>query len=447
MGALCDFCGEQRSMVYCRSDAASLCLSCDRNVHSANALSRRHTRTLLCDRCASQPAMVRCLEENASLCQNCDWNGHNAGSLSAGHKKQTINCYSGCPSSAELSRLWSFVPDIPNVAPEPNCEQGISMMSISDSGVSNQDNAAGDNTFLDIASATLMSDLDTCDKPKPLVGSSSGAGVNLLSFATDQTAEAVDSTTPKGMRINTELHRCFMEKGRIDLLICSFLCKAYVKLVPYTPDKDMFSKDSVYEDFCVDDVDLAFENYEELFGTSHIQTEQLFDDAGIDGYFELPAGNSDEVWLMALAFQQPKPMQPANSNAISADSGMSNPGMKGDSSVCIPVRQARSSLSLSFSGLTGESSAGDHQDCVVSSMVLMGEPPWHPPGAEGSFTGGSRDSAITRYKEKKQRRKFDKKIRYASRKARADVRKRVKGRFVKAGEAYDYDPLSQTKSY
>ncbi|KAF2285005.1 hypothetical protein GH714_034608 [Hevea brasiliensis] len=36
---------------------------------------------------------------------------------------------------------------------------------------------------------------------------------------------------------------------------------------------------------------------------------------------------------------------------------------------------------------------------------------------------------------------FGKQIRYASRKARADTRKRVKGRFVKAGEAYDYDPL------
>ncbi|KAJ1259058.1 hypothetical protein BS78_10G124300 [Paspalum vaginatum] len=406
MAALCDFCGEQRPMVYCRSDSASLCLSCDRNVHSANALSRRHTRTLLCDRCASQPAMVRCLVENASLCQNCDWNGHSTESLAAGHKRQPISCYSGCPSSAELSRIWSFVSDIPNVAPEPNCEQGISMMSISDSGLSNQDNAAGDGNLLGTPSATLMSDLDTCDRP--LVGSSSGAGVNLLPLATDQTAGSVDSTTPK---------------------------------VPYTPDKDMFSKDSIYGDFCVDDADLAFENYEELFGTSHIQTEQLFDDAGIDIYFEpkeMPAGNSTE---------QSKLTQPANSNAVSADSGMSNPGAKGDSSVCIPVRQARSILSLSFSGLTGESSAGDHQDCVVSSLLLMGEPPWQPPGPESSIAEGSRDSAITRYKEKKKRRKFDKKIRYASRKARADVRKRVKGRFVKAGEAYDYDPLCQTRSY
>ena len=111
------------------------------------------------------------------------------------------------------------------------------------------------------------------------------------------------------------------------------------------------------------------------------------------------------IGFMSHAFQQSKLKQPENSNAVSADSGMSNPGVKGDSSVCIPLRQARSSLSLSFSGLTGESSAGDHQDCVVSSLLLMGEPPWQPPGPEDSIAGGSRDSAITRYKEKKKRRK------------------------------------------
>ncbi len=33
--------------------------------------------------------------------------------------------------------------------------------------------------------------------------------------------------------------------------------------------------------------------------------------------------------------------------------------------------------------------------------------------------------------------RYDKHIRYESRKARADTRKRVKGRFVKAGEAPD----------
>ena len=60
----------------------------------------------------------------------------------------------------------------------------------------------------------------------------------------------------------------------------------------------MFNNESIYEIFCVDDANLTFENYEELFGTSHIQTEQLFDDAGIDSYFEtkeIPADDCNEV--------------------------------------------------------------------------------------------------------------------------------------------------------
>ncbi|KAK4413574.1 Zinc finger protein CONSTANS-LIKE 15 [Sesamum alatum] len=47
----------------------------------------------------------------------------------------------------------------------------------------------------------------------------------------------------------------------------------------------------------------------------------------------------------------------------------------------------------------------------------------------------NRGNAMQRYKEKKKTRRYDKHIRYESRKARADTRKRVKGRFVKASEA------------
>lgn len=49
----------------------------------------------------------------------------------------------------------------------------------------------------------------------------------------------------------------------------------------------------------------------------------------------------------------------------------------------------------------------------------------------------NRDNAMLRYKEKKKTRRYEKHIRYESRKARADTRKRVKGRFVKATEAPD----------
>lgn len=102
---------------------------------------------------------------------------------------------------------------------------------------------------------------------------------------------------------------------------------------------------------------------------------------------------------------QAKAMQAACSNAASTNSLMSNAGAKSDSNLYLPARQARSSLSLSFSGLTGESSAGDYQDCGVSSMLLMGEPPWYPPGPENSLPTASRDNAVMRYKEKKKTRK------------------------------------------
>ncbi|KAK6947067.1 CCT domain, partial [Dillenia turbinata] len=49
----------------------------------------------------------------------------------------------------------------------------------------------------------------------------------------------------------------------------------------------------------------------------------------------------------------------------------------------------------------------------------------------------NRGNAMLRYKEKKKTRRYDKHIRYESRKAKADTRKRVKGRFVKASDAPD----------
>lgn len=45
-----------------------------------------------------------------------------------------------------------------------------------------------------------------------------------------------------------------------------------------------------------------------------------------------------------------------------------------------------------------------------------------------------RDSVISRYKEKRKTRRFDKQVRYESRKVRADGRLRVKGRFAKANQ-------------
>ncbi|PUZ40124.1 hypothetical protein GQ55_9G400500 [Panicum hallii var. hallii] len=76
----------------------------------------------------------------------------------------------------------------------------------------------------------------------------------------------------------------------------------------------------------------------------------------------------------------------------------------------------------------------------AASSVVPGEV---AAAANGSSSGGGGDPAmdreakVMRYKEKRKRRRYEKQIRYASRKAYAEMRPRVKGRFAKVpdGEA------------
>ncbi|KAK9924311.1 hypothetical protein M0R45_032689 [Rubus argutus] len=414
MGYICDFCGDQRSMVYCRSDAACLCLSCDRNVHSANALSRRHSRTLLCERCNLQPALVRCTEERVSLCQNCDWMGHGASTSAASHKRQALNCYSGCPSASELSSIWSFVLELPSTGSgESACEQEMGLMSIAENSTGSTWSPQENNTRQNASDTFEVNDVGAMEKSDGLVGSSSVPALNSAPQVVGQMAGSANSTLPK--------------------LYCHG-----------TKSPGLCEDGDLYDDFDMDEMDLNLENYDELFGVSVNHSEELFNNGGIDSLFRAKnmSRAQDVVAAEGSSIGRVNALQqPACSTAASVDSVMST---KTEPIVSFVPKQAQSNLS--FSGVTGESSAGDCQDCGASSMLLMGEPPWCPPGPESSFQSANRSNAVMRYKEKKKARKFEKRVRYASRKARADVRKRVKGRFIKAGEAYDYDPLNQTRT-
>lgn len=409
MGYLCDFCGEQRSFVYCRSDAACLCLSCDRNVHSANALSRRHQRTLLCERCNSQPAFFRCFEERKSLCQKCDWVGHPNSNGSPVHKRQVVNCFSGCPSAAELSSVWSFLLDFSQVE-NSTCEQGMGSMSISDNGPRDCEAPEGKN--------------DTQNAPVAVEVS-------------DHSNMAVDKSN---VRMKSETPLPDPKVNNAEQLVKSTSANPKV-FFSGTEGTGLFGDDQFYDDFIMDEIDLNIENYEEICGIALNNQEQLFDDDEMDGIFGMrdkSGANSNcqhAYTAEGSSAVGANVAQPTCSNAASADSNIS---CRTDPNLCF-ARQ--------FSGLNGESSAGDYHDCGPSSMLLLGELPWLSPGPESSTPSSIRNDAVMRYKEKKKTRKFEKKVRYASRKVRADVRRRVKGRFVKAGEAYDYDPLSKTLSY
>lgn len=105
MEKICEFCRALRPVVYCKADAAHLCLSCDAKVHSANSLSSRHLRAVLCDLCRNQPANIQCLDHLIFLCHVCDKNLHD---ISSFHQKRAIRSYMGCPSAKVFAALWGF---------------------------------------------------------------------------------------------------------------------------------------------------------------------------------------------------------------------------------------------------------------------------------------------------------------------------------------------------
>ncbi|KAG5018549.1 hypothetical protein AAZX31_06G056700 [Glycine max] len=62
-----------------------------------------------------------------------------------------------------------------------------------------------------------------------------------------------------------------------------------------------------------------------------------------------------------------------------------------------------------------------------------------PVTVTAQFSAADREARVLRYREKRKNRKFEKTIRYASRKAYAETRPRIKGRFAKRTDA---DPLA-----
>lgn len=107
---LCDFCGENTALLYCRADSAKLCFTCDREVHSTNQLFTKHTRWLLCNLCDSCPASILCCTESSVFCQNCDWESHNnqLSAVSSVHERRPLEGFNGCPCVAELLSIFGF---------------------------------------------------------------------------------------------------------------------------------------------------------------------------------------------------------------------------------------------------------------------------------------------------------------------------------------------------
>lgn len=423
----CDFCGVVRALVYCKSDSSRLCLQCDGCVHSANCLSRKHLRSLICDKCNSQAAVLRCLDEDLCFCQTCD-NGcgvGGGGSSGPGHDRLKLNFYSGCPSPVEFSKIWSPVLDSNKslegtVMVDGNIEMGGSLSSDGGGG------GMVANRLNEIASCVKF---DSWAFPPPIPPllppnfmSSQVWDQKYASSSGDQTPFFSQVTT-----LQKECDESLKDLGGLHEMIC----------------------DSV-------DMDEIALNFESGYGTLENlqnQTINISDDGGTCGgllmekNLSVTGSNSTHIesTLEASSFVQQDCLcfPHSSTNLILAMNSNSN-CMLMNPNICpgFASGQVPSSMSLSLSNITGECSAADYEDCELSTLFLTGESPW-----DSNFEPScprARDKAKMRYNEKKRTRMFGKQIRYASRKARADTRRRVKGRFVKSGEALDFDPAGQS---
>ncbi|KAJ8572229.1 hypothetical protein K7X08_008740 [Anisodus acutangulus] len=93
----CDVCDKEEASVYCSADEATLCQSCDYQVHHANKLASKHIRFPLihpsfkdsppCDICQERRGLLFCKEDRAILCKECDLPIHTANEHTKKHNR------------------------------------------------------------------------------------------------------------------------------------------------------------------------------------------------------------------------------------------------------------------------------------------------------------------------------------------------------------------------
>lgn len=547
MGTMCDFCGQIRSTVYCKADAASLCLTCDGQVHGANALSKRHLRTLLCDGCSVEPSAFSCNNHKLCFCHNCDRQRHSNASQ---HKRKSINHYTGCPSAAELAELWNCELDgegghdkqgssVPGTrwsnsgredgSLETLLASGIdvgfaesfgSWMEPSSSASSSQRNSNVNTRIFDSEGSTGT--MKTCEEQQQQSKQKSAVVQQLLDLQKSQhlaltevqNHQEVQAYVPKQVQVEVQSmesslsrpleddfqmqsqhlqrqqkdhqqgkHNLQEQKMRdVSLLMpeseplksdtniemamqgdsfwrCSAASQINQLWDQNMQDLGICADDDCCDAFHMSDVDLILENYEDIFGGPQGESTSMFEDlkaacSSMDEVvsvadpsecndINLEASSAPAACYAALSSQEPG-KEGAISRPVTGRTVQGVPGPNIPSNNRHSVQPAPACLSKPLSSYNGDGNAADYHDCGVS--LLKGEPPWGSTNIDSVFLN-ARGNAMIRYKEKKKARMYEKTIRYASRKARADVRKRVKGRFVKAGEAYDYDPLATTRHY
>ncbi|XP_043722212.1 zinc finger protein CONSTANS-LIKE 13-like isoform X1 [Telopea speciosissima] len=373
---LCDFCSESMAILYCRADTAKLCFSCDREVHSGNPLFRKHNRSLLCDACDSSPASIFCSTESLVLCQNCDWNTH--GLLSSLHDRRPLEEFSGCPSVIDFSSIFGF-DNVGHKSLLPMVDQG-------DGGLLGSGFYGSVGGIVD-----ELSDAFVWETPRVF-----SLDDLILSTDSSHNFQAIGNPPLPKNRNAT----CGQHKEDIQSQLCQLAKLEHCLNIDHGRFESLISvKTQVVEPITqhgnMGNMDARFEH----------DTEQIVSPGHKGGALQWHSNSC------TTAGPEPIPF-------ISLES--------------------HSGEGLLFHGKPTEvGDFGSHINCGFKEQtphpvkeILQGPPKFAP----RELTSQERDSVILRYKEKRKARRFDKHIRYESRKARAESRTRIRGRFAKVDQ-------------
>ncbi|KAJ9186123.1 hypothetical protein P3X46_005658 [Hevea brasiliensis] len=414
----CDFCSDQVAVLYCRADSAKLCLFCDQHVHSANLLSRKHLRSQICDNCSSEPVSVRCETDNLVLCRECDWDAHGSCSVSASHDRTPIEGFSGCPSALELASIWGF--DLQ----EKKLDKESSVPLIQSwSGCGVQDMLMQIEPWV-CRSSGGVSYMDSMVPNDKAMVYGNGSNVEMV-------------TVSKRKQIPS----CGKYKQVIFKQLMGLLKRNMItgdggggeNLMPETPSRNGWHGNVEAPDFVNGNDGVTGANG----ASSTVPQQPLQEQAPFTSFIMLPSPMDLKPSGRVVGDNI---MWGGNASAQGTQNNSNNPTASQDPATSesnnLPI--ARHSSGSTFGKLKSCSGGKDVQ-FMEQKILVRGDSVRTMPATEvdTELLAKNRGTAMQRYKEKKKTRRYDKHIRYESRKARADTRKRVKGRFVKASAAPD----------
>eukprot|EP00898_Chlorokybus_atmophyticus_P006384 jgi/Chlat1/6747/Chrsp50S06442 len=351
----CDACQSSKAVIYCRADAASLCVNCDARVHCANKLASRHERVLLCEVCELHPAAVSCKADGATLCTICDGEIHSANLLSSRHERVTVHGFMEDSDEDEDGNAGSH---------DGHAEQH-----------------PADTTW-------LLSAAKAEHKSSSKLHSSKGGDMDFFGL------DPYDN---------------------LDLDYSDLLVPPADSLVPSLP------------------MPVGKLPHDDMDALPFAQTAQLFGLASkVD--VELDSFNKQTLAVFGVVpTVKAEVPSPSSDNAVVPDPIGSSDQLPTPRSALSapPMPLLRPSLSLNVAAIAAGNPSSSSGLLSPGPLSRSASTPLPTAPSPAALTPMAREARVLRYKEKRKNRKFEKTIRYASRKAYAESRPRVKGRFAK----------------